>query len=88
MGKLLEKSLGTMAGSIGGQFSIKLALVARKTDSNSRLLYNTLQNPHVSTVTLAFAFVTLTPNIFAFARISTLFFDDTECDILELVSIR
>lgn len=35
-----------------------------------------------SVVTLAFAFVTLTPSCFAFATISTLFRDETECEIL------
>ena len=39
-----------------------------------------------SVVTLAFAFVTLTPNIFAFAIMSTLFLDETACDILLFVS--
>ncbi len=41
---------------------------------------------HDSVVTLAFAFVTFTPNCFALATISTLFLDETECDILVLVS--
>ena len=40
-----------------------------------------------SVVTLALAFVTLTPSCFAFATISTLFFDETACEILPLVSI-
>lgn len=37
---------------------------------------------HDSVVTFALAFVTLTPNCFAFARISTRFRDDTACEIL------
>ena len=41
---------------------------------------------HDSVVTLAFAFVTLTPNIFAFAIMSTLFLDETACEILLVVS--
>lgn len=40
-----------------------------------------------SVVTLAFAFVTFTPSCFAFATISTLFLDDTACEILVAVSI-
>ena len=35
-----------------------------------------------SVVTLALAFVTFTPSCFAFAIISTLFLDETECEIL------
>ena len=35
-----------------------------------------------STVTLAFGFVTFTPNAFALAMISILFLEDTACDIL------
>ena len=45
-------------------------------------LYSSLLAVYDSVVTLAFAFVTLTPNCFAFAMISTLFLDDTECAIL------
>jgi len=37
-----------------------------------------------SVVSLAFAFVTLTPNVFAFAMISTRFRAETACAILEL----
>ena len=47
----------------------------------------TLHLVYDSVVTLAFAFVTFTPSCFAFATISTLFFDETACEILVVVSI-
>ena len=45
-----------------------------------------LKATYDSVVTLAFAFVTLTPNCLAFATISTLFLDDTACEILFAVN--
>ena len=47
--------------------------------------YQSFPPIHDSVVTLAFAFVTLTPNCFALAMISTLFLDETACAILNLV---
>lgn len=41
---------------------------------------------YASVVTLALAFVTLTPNCFALARISILFLDETAWEILLVVS--
>lgn len=41
-----------------------------------------------SVVTLAFGFVTFTPNCFAFAMISTRFLDDTACPILFTINTR
>ena len=46
-----------------------------------------LEPPQASVVTLALAFVTLTPNCFAFATMSTLFLDETACEILEKWSV-
>ena len=43
---------------------------------------------HASVVTLALAFVTLTPNCFAFDTMSTLFLDETAWDILKRQSVR
>lgn len=51
------------------------------------LQHDTLRLVYDSVVTLAFAFVTFTPNCFAFATISTLFFDETACEILALISV-
>lgn len=62
------------------------------TFSNSNPLMTLTKSPfrtphaHASVVTLALAFVTLTPNCFALARISILFLDETAWEILLVVS--
>lgn len=43
---------------------------------------NPVPFPYASVVTLAFGFVTLTPNCFALEMISILFLDETACPIL------
>jgi len=49
--------------------------------TSSPTIHNKSKPIYTSTVTFAFAFVTLTPNCFALARISTLFLAETACEI-------